>query len=496
MASQTSYLELILPGFGEYVNSWWEPLNDNFTAIDTWAQTFGQEVIEARFSKTSLKTFLEVAHNVDGTLKSTPEVLSASSSPVYGFQTTEPADFTLGQRVDEGDREVWRAREGQATLRDLNAFRTYPFKSTVLEGTADANGYPTWMGMTANKVQVDGSADPLWLAIDGKLSRVRTLKELTLTGAAGTKYVYAQFQAAGVEVVDGDSSTPPPALPVGTTSLDVNDNAIYFNDATKDFTTEDVQPGDTLNLLDTDDAGEYYVKEVAPDAEVTRLTIIGLFPVGGLSSINYNIYDPLAITLGFDTTETPAAGKVYLGEADFDGVAVTAVRARHFRDTFIGEWRAVDVSGGSPTFEEIYSHKLGSTKLDIGIQVSQANDDSQPVEELDLCTITSTLGVSLNNTLGVSVTNGTLAYVAAIFNPGTTDATYTPGYLTGSVSGSLTGSLSASLTGSVVTDRGVAVKWDKNRVWVKNAISAKFYKDYGGTTRQTGFIRVVVRKRG
>jgi len=494
MADQTSYLKLLLPGLGEYVDAWWDPLNENFSKIDTWSEEFGQEILDARFSQGSLKLFLEVAHNSDGTLKATGEVINARNSPVYGFQDLTPEDFTLGERINEGDWEAWRAREGQATLRDAQAFRMPGIKNQIFEGSSDGNGYPAWMGFTANKVQVDGSVETLWMTIDGKLCRVRTLKELTLSGAAGVKYIYASFQAAGVITVDGDSTTPPPASPAGTVSNDVNGDAVYFTDATKDFTAEDVQPGDLLDLLDTSALGKYLISAVAPGAVVDRLQITGIFPVTGLSSINYTLSDPLAVTLGFDTTETPAGGKFYIGEADYDGSAVTAVRPRHFGDTFVGEWRAIDVTSPT-TFEEIFNHKLGSDLLDISIQASQNNDGSTHVEELALGTLTSTLAVGLTNTLGVSISNS-LAYNAAIFNPGTSDASYTPGSLTGTVTGSLTGSLSAALSGTVTPDSSVAIKWDKNRVWVKNLVAGKFYRDYGGTARTSGFLRVVVRKRG
>jgi hypothetical protein len=45
-------------------------------------------------------------------------------------------------------------------------------------------------------------------------------------------------------------------------------------------------------------------------------------------------------------------------------------------------------------------------------------------------------------------------------------------------------------------ERSVLVKWNKNYIWVKNAVLGKFFKDYSGSAKQTGYIRVVVRKRG
>lgn len=490
MATQTPYLKLVLPGLGEYTDTWHIPVNQNMDAIDLFCSDFGQEIIGARGSEASLSAFLTVAHNADGSLKPTASEAAASSSQVYGYLNPDTTEFSLNDRVSAGDDEVFKGREGSPSLRAASAAKQN-VPTQILSGSMDGNGYPSWMGFTANKIQVDGASSLLSLMIDGYLSTVRILKEITLSGGAGVKYPYASFEADGVAVIDGDLS---PSAGNGTISVDVDSRAVYFNDATKDFTTEDVLPGDVLELLDSTSIGLYIVKAVAPGAVVSRLEIIGLFPTSGISGINYTVSDPLAVTLGFDTTETPAAGKIYLGEADYDGVAVTAVRARHFKESFVGEWRSIDVSV-TPTFEEIYLHKLGSDVLEFSVQVSQANDGSAPAEELDLATLTNTLGVSLTNTLGVSITNG-LIFTAGVFNPGTGDATYIPGSLTGTITGALTGSLAATLTGTVVMDRAVRVKWDKNRLWVKNVTNNVFYKDYAATVKQTGFLRVVVRKRG
>lgn len=518
MATRTTYLKMQKPNKGEFRNSWHIPANGNYDLIDSFAQSVGDELTTARFSYDSLGDFLSVSLNSDGSLKATAEVLSARNSPVYGFQEGPADQYDLGQRVDQGDWEIWNSREGHDSLRDGLAQRVIDFPNQILSGSSDSNGFPAWMGFSADEVNVNGSVDPLVMFIDGYLSKVRTLKSVTLSGASGTKYIYAMRTALGVATVDGDSGTPPPAGAEGTTYTDSSSNAVLFQDATKDFTTLDVKPGDILELLDGNDAGRYVIEEVAPDlgsgAVSNTLKIKSKFPVGGLSSINYLIYDPLAVTLGFDTAETPAADKAYIGEADFDGSAVTAVRPRNFKSSWASEWRAIDVSG-TPTFEEIFSHNFGSDELEISIQVSQADDGSLPVEELSLAGLSNTLDVDITNTLSVDLTNtldvditNTLGVTDEIsgWNDGGSGATlsYGPGSLTGDVTGSLTGALSAALNGSVTASltgdvkptRSVAAKWDKNRLWVKNVVSGSFYTDYDGSSHQVGYIRVIVRKRG
>ena len=479
MADSTAFLNLVLPGNGEFVDSWEIPVNNNMTAIDTWANSTNTEIVNARFTKSSLQEFLAVSHNNDGTLIASQEVVAARGSSVYGEEDAGANDFDLNDRLEKGDLDVWKAWEGSDSLRAALAARAVLGPSLISDGSKDSNGFPTWLGFTADKARVDGATQQIDLLIDGFRSRIRVLEEITISGVAGTYFLYADFQATGVERVDGDSTTPPPATPVGTTSNDGSGKPRIFSDNSKDFTALDVQPGDQLTLIDGNDAGSYIIEEIAPDSNTDQVKIVGIFPNGGLSSINYTIRDPMAVALGFAATETAAAGRLFIGEADWDGAAVTAVRPRHFLDSYVGDWRAIDVSG-SPDFTEEWNHYLGSTAISISIQVSQANDNSAAIEEMSVS--------ELDNTLALSVGNGTLAYNQGTFNPGSSDASYTDGTLSGDVTG--------SLSGDVLPQRSVKYKWTRNTITVKNAVSGKFYKDFDNNVRQTGFIRVVVRRRG
>ena len=509
----------------EYRDSWWEPLNSNFTKLDVWAQRTDQELVDARFQAATLGGFLSVGHNPDGTLIATAEMIAAENSPVYGFQdtTVSPAvRHQLSQRLAKVDWEMWKAREAQTDLRALHAFRQNP-KSMILRGlgfSEDNTGVPSWMGSTGANVQVDGSSTPLWLSIDGKLGRVRTLKQVTLTGAAGTKYIYANLLSDGDAlkiIVDGDATVAPPSSPVGATSLDENSDAVYFNDAGGNFTSA-VQVGDLLNVIDNNDAGQYIVSQVVSNSQ---LKIVGTFPVGGIASTNYTISDPMAVNLGFDTAETPTAGRIYIGEAYFNGTSVAdfpgetgiKIKPRHFLDTYVSAWVAVDTVTGVPNlgtallgyFQNRFRHNIGSDKLDITIQASQANDGSRPVEELTLGSLVSTLDVDVVSTLEASKLTDPVwtapSHGGDSFNAGTSDATYSqgsfdPGSFAGSATYELTGDVTASLTGGVSLLSGVRCKWDKNSLWVKNSTKDKFYTDYDDNDNTAGFIRVIVRKRG
>ena len=534
MANTSAFLDLILPGFNEYRDSWWRPTNANFTTIDAWAEGIELEIVNARFQKSTLAEFLAVAHETTGTLIATAEVTAARNSAIYGYQTPEPANFDLGKRISQSDWEIFHAREAQADLRANHAIRSLieqPTSSCVISGSKDANGYPTWMGTTGANVQIDGSVTAIMLSIDGRLARVRTLETLTLSGGDGIKYIYAEHLPDwddGKIVVDGLAISP--ATPNGTTSLDLGNKPIYFNDLTQNFWPMKLDKtflaGDLLRVIDSTEMGDYVVKEIIKSVTLgtsNQFSIIGLFPVGGVSSINYRVYDPLRCSLGFDTAETPAEGKVYIGEVYFSGGTIAnfpgesiKFRPRHFKDTFVGEWIAVDISGtnGTPNlgtvvpgiFETKYAHNLGSDILDVIIQASVGNTGSDPVEQLTVGTLdASTLNVSITDAKTITKAD-TLVFTAPShtadnFNPGTGDGTFvqgtfTPGSLAGTINYTLGGSITGSLTGSVYMERSVLVKWTKNYIWVKNAVLGKFFKDYSGTAKQTGYIRVVVRKRG
>lgn len=502
MANTSPFFDLILPGKGEYRDAWWDPINANFTTIDSWSQGIELELVAARFSKTTLSEFLAVGHDTTGELLPTPEVLAAQISPIYGYQTPEPADFDLGARISQVEWETWYSREGQDNLRGLHAFRAGGIKSQILEGAADSNGYPAWTSEAGKIATIDGRTTNLWLSIDGKLGRVRYKHDIDFTGKAeGTYQLYATHLAdldVGKIVIDG--GTPLPAI---STGFDVNSKPVYFSDTTKDFTTLDVKVGDLLVLEDTPDKGSYVVKTIAPGGTITQLEIWGQFPVGGYSSITYKIYDPLRLSFGVDENrDSPLpAGKFYIGEVDYDTSAVTDTRPIHFRDTYVSEWRTIDVTT-VPTFEESFNHRLDSDNLEISIQVSQENDGSAPIEELSLTTMTSNVTLSLSS--GTLALNGTgaihnLALAPGVLpvNPG--DPTFVAGsypYLTGDIIYALTGSPTGSVTADIYPDSSVKVKWTKSQLWVKNAVSGKFYKDYDGAPQQEGFLRVIVRKRG
>ena len=490
MPSRTDVLGLVLPGFGEYSNSWQTPINENFTAVDTAVGELKDELSEARQQKLTLEDYLSVGINVDGSLKATPEVASARNSFTYGYRDAAGAPLTLVGRLNSVDKEAWYAREQSATLLANLAARNLHLSDCIISGSKTNAGRPSWMGSSGASITVSGVVSPttenLKLMIGGYLCRVRTLKTVALSGATGTKYIFATRSDSGVVIVDGDSaeSGSPPAG-VGTVSSDTaSGDAIIFGDITVNFVTSGVQAGDLLTLVDTAAKGVYVIKELVTGT-TNQLKIVGNFPVSTMASINYKITDPLGVDLSFETTDTATANKLCIGEAYFDGTAVdsTKIKARHFKDTYVSDWRTIDVSSSSSTLAQTFDHCLRSDVLSVSVQVRQPADVDADgyVEELSIADVAS-------NFSGVTVSRDTLS-----FNPATLSVS---GATVGGTA-TMTGGPSINMDGATVKPtRSVLARWTKNTLEVKGARPGVFYTDYSGATKTTGQIRVVVRKRG
>lgn len=467
MANNTSKLNLTLPGFGEFTDSWDVHMNENFSKIDAWAFDISKEIQEARFTKSSLKSFLEKAHNTDGTLQPTAEVVAARDSFFYGPDQETDLNMELGVLAKVRDVDLWKACANSSDLRDALAYRS-SFRNLLLAGMKDSNGYPTWCGFTGNTVHIDGSVSPLMMMIDGKISRVRTLEnEIISDGTAGTKYIYATFQSDGISFLSNALNT------TSSVGADKRTHA----ESGKNYVAAGVKVGDILRYKDGANKGDYIISEVAPGGLANQLKIKSYFKesIGG----TYDIIDPLGVTIRYGIDETPAAGRIYIAEADFSGSAVTAVRPRNFGSEFVGEWRQVNVTSVS-TFLQEWNHNFGTDKVSIEVQASKADDGSEPVEQLFNVRLANSLSLSAPVLSGSPALTGT-----ATGGNGTLAAT--------------TGTLAVAaptITGGAVLENAVLVRHTRNKVSVKNAVPSSFFRDFDGVNCQSGYIRVIITKKG
>ena len=546
MSYTSEFLKMIIPLQGEYTDTWEGPLNDNLIIIDTWAKNQSSEILAARGNKANLSEFLLVGHNSDGTLKPTEEAMDARNSPVYGHRTVD-AYYELKNRIDPIDWEIWKARELNSTLRDRLSERAFSDRYVMLSGGVDGDGQPTWLGFTNDTLNINANPE-IKMLINGYKARIRipdpgnpVVTVSVDTGSSTPKYLVAERLPDWKVIVDGDTTDgAPPVGATGTTSTDTSGDATIFYDDQVNFVDAGVQPGDVLRIMEGDSAGDYIIQEVGPEEydgdpeQDNRVKIIGIFPVGGLSALDYKIYDVLGVDLEVVDSEPDQStepNKFVIADVLMatGPIRVGSVYPRHNNNVYIGAWRQVsDITSDDidPDSESsgLWYHRLLSDKLEVEVQASQANDGSQPVEKLAVVSFKNTLAISvtdnktIENTLGVdasgldvdnsglSVSNaGVTTAVGGTTDPHSHTMASNPSItgtseLTGSVSLTgtlaLAGTITAAPTGVIYPSNAVKVQWNRRKIRVKNTISGVFYTDFDGAVQNSGYIRVIVRKRG
>lgn len=473
MASKTNFLGLTLPGNNEYNDNWDEPMNANFVKIDEEIEVISNELEAARFEASSLAEFLQVSHYSDGSLKPTPEVEESTNSQVYGSNDVSGNDYSLKQRLDLGDKEVFDARESMESLLAALARRSrdFDYPNHVIGGAKTAAGQPNFLSSSAAEFKLDGAPEKLIFNIDGYYMSIDQDISVNVTGSDGTKYLVAKRPATAYLNVDKQSEED------GVTTANPlnNDKVQIFQDPTQDFTLISLRAGMILRVLNTDNAGDYVISEVAPSGVVDQLLVVGDFS-NAIGAINYQVIDPLRPEFSVESSYTIETGKCIIGEGEFSGGALISSLAYNFKGKFSSEAEAVNVST-IPTFEQVFNHNLGKIPTSIQIFASQADDESSPYEPLSMSLPGHDLEVTIDNTL---------AYTPGTFAPGTTDATYTQGTLVGDVTG--------ALNGNVYGLRSVVTKITKTQIFIKNVKDNHFYRDYDSVDRTEGFLKVVCEK--
>ena len=473
MATKTNFLNLVLPANNEYNNTWDTVMNKNLTLIDAAIEEVINEVQEARGSATNLAAFLGVGHYADGNLKPSPEILAARNSYLYGDDDGAGNNYLLKNRLQLSDQEIHSMREGLPTLMDSLARHSADFNylDTVFKGPSTSLGQPNFLTGSGSEFQLNGTPTIVEFNIGGFYLRIRNDVTVPVSGADGTRYLYAQ-KPATPEVVLNRSTQQAGS----TTTNPLNQNKVQIlQDAGIDFTGQDVKVGDVLEILNTDNAGKYLITEIAPSGNTSQIKIMGSFALV-ITNVNYKIYDPLKPIFGVDTAYVPSEGKCYIGQGEYTAGALTTTLSYAFKQKYESDYQAINVTT-LPTFEKVFSHNLGVIPKKVFIYASQAGDESMPVEPLSVAMVGHDLTVSISNTLN---------HTPGTFNPGTTDATFTGGTVTGDVTG--------SLSGNVYTLKSVLVKITKTQIFVKNIKNNHFYRDYDGTDQQVGYIKVVCEK--
>lgn len=431
MATKTTNLGLLKPAFNEFRNTWSTPINNNWDIIDQNLGSALNLLAAGAGSAQDLGTRLNVSLNADGTLKDIPEVSRARTSSVFGDNNAGAA-FTLRDRIERADREMFLARQGLASLLDSVAFQAADdAPDTILSA-------PTgFLSFTGANVKVDGSVTPVVANINGYRQVVRSQLSTTISGAAGTYYVTLSRNPGGTVVLDRTGT----GLNTGQISTYALDGKLRkFTDSTQNFVTLGIKPGDVIDITSagSQNADRYVVaatfNEDATNLTVNDLVVIGTF-VTSQSALAYKITNILAPTLGFTATAhskrfQSASGLIYIGRAVFDGTNVTSVFNYALKGRF-EQFFSITLSAGN--FLQAITHQLGYIPSKLEIYASQTNDYSQPIEPLAIAGLTGGAQTLTHNVL-------------------------------------------ASLSDTVIQ--------------VKNATSGLFYQDFSGVSQTTGYLLV------
>ena len=472
MSNKTDFLSLVLPENNEFNDGWDIPVNSNFEIVDSAIEEISNELASAKFTKTSLAEFLTVSHFDDGTLKPSEEMDDARNSLVYG-DDSGGTDFELKDRLELADKETFDAREGLNSLLDSLARRARGFDhlDSILDGPKDSYLQPNFLTCSGAEFLLNGDPTEVVFNINGYYMRFRTDESLAVTGGDGTRYLYAIKPSTPITTLDRSSA----ANGASAENALNNDKCQILQDSGVNFSTSNVKSGDVLEILNSANAGTYIIDTVAFDGNSDQISIKGRFK-SIVSGLNFKIYDPLMPELGVDTTKTPAVGKCYIGEGTFASGALTASLTYNFKGEYDSHYEAIDVSSLA-SFEKTFNHQLGDFPKTIQIYASQANDGSEPLEPLSVDLVGNDLA---------AVAANTLSYTPGVHNPGTSDATYTPGTLVGGVT--------CALTGAVYNLKSVSIKITKTQIFIKNVKDNHFYRDYDGSDRTTGYLKVVCKK--
>lgn len=447
MARSTKFLGLVLPSLGEFFNRWDRPVNENFEKLDTKIEEHDVEIVEARGDSASLADRIGVALNDDGSLKDVPEVASARSSKVYGSGAGS-IFFDLDQRIEESDNEIFQARHGLTSLRDIVAWSQDDNPHNCL-----VDGPTNPITFSGAVVTLNGGTTPVVSNINGHRCVTPINDQITITGVAGIYYLFLDRNPNGKLIY----TTPATS---GSTGLITSTNKLSKYKATgTNLVTSGIKPGHILEVTAPGgnlNLGRWIVLETAnenpTDLGVDEVRIIGEFNSSstGLSAAFYDADRP---TFNFTASAHSVpfariADRIFVGRCVFDGTNVTSL-TQYAYDARYEAWHAVTPLGGDFTLN--IPHNLGYIPKRIALYASQANDFTQPLEPMS---------VAKASQGSVSITAGdqTITYTAPALR------------------------------------RSVVARMTDTNIEIKNSTNGIFYEDFNNTAQTTGFLYVVVER--
>lgn len=437
MANSTSFLSLVLPELGEFVNSWNEPLNQNFEDIDEWLEDLHDNLVAVgsgstwaalRGSLDSLAERLDVSINADGTLdvSNSPDILDIATS-AYRGQFTGPRD-----RLNDVDREFYNAGQAAANGRftpmapsgpsagfpheeidsgiairsaDFGAHSAEPISSPqrpwapgLIVGGAD----PFVTANAVGQVRLNAGNGALF-NIDGYLFRIREdiIFDYSLLSPNDLDYVWLYVQRGDYSNANFQYDGPGGG---GVAVKDLRElqsgsagqtSGSTFQDAGASFNTAalgKVKSGDILVIESGAAAGSYVINALDGTTPDTKLTIKGTF-FADVSGVPWHIQDDwhpnvgAFVTDGATTTRPPfQAGRVYIGRFRHNA-ALNPDQLVTFQRGGVWDsgWIAADASSWPPTIPD---HNLGAipSSVDIWVRVDAISRAYRPMVQRQVLT--------------------------------------------------------------------------------------------------------------
>lgn len=370
MPQFTTFLELTLPEFKEFVNSWHQPVNQNFEEIDDFLQDIHAALVgtgssaqwaSLRGTLANLAARLDVSIEPDGTLdiSGSPSIIDLSTSAVRG-QFSSPTD-----RFNDGDFDIFDARQpfvggrfvpiptagptagfpeenidpGMAIrAADFSAKTGRPISSPKMPwspGLVTGGANPLIAGLGIGQVRISADSPPAVFDIDGYVFRMREIIDLdwNLLTPANNQYVWIYISRDEADYNNANFRyTAPGGGPVATKDLRKlqqgtgtgSTSGSTFTATGTLFNTAafgKVKAGDTLVITSGPAAGSYVIDALDGVLPDTKFTVRGIFKAAS-SGVNWHILDNAHPNIGAvltDTTTTTlpafAPGRVYIARA-------------------------------------------------------------------------------------------------------------------------------------------------------------------------------------
>jgi len=426
MPNLTTVLNLTLPELNEFVDSWNEPLNQNFEDLDDWISDLAANLVGSSGSGSTWSTLRgslgSLAERLDVSIQANGDIDVSGSSDILDMATsaTKGAFSNPRDRLNDGDFEVFESRQPVADGRfspmavggpsagfpteELDAgiaLRSADFGRTASEpisspqrpwapGLATGGGSPliTAAGPAADRIFINGTT-PAVFNIDGYIFRLReqVLFDFSLIpGLVPNDYVWIYvsreetsyndptflYSEAGGTPVQKDLRK----LKNGTDGVS-SGSTLTAATGTLDTAPFTVKEGDVLVIEGAGAAaGDYVIDALDGTTPNTKLTIKGTFKAD-LSGLVYHVRDRFMPNIGaaiaasspsLATSRPPSfAGRVYIGRVQA-GTPITSAISFTKGGVYDSGWISVD---GAAWATVLLNHNLGVLPANIDLWVRE-----------------------------------------------------------------------------------------------------------------------------